>query len=117
MGLLDGGLKGSVVAGLAIGIGAAVLGPAVLPALAGVAKPLLKAAIKSGLLLYEKGKETAAELSEVVEDVIAEAKSEMEEVNAEAATAEVAAGATVRPARPRSKRKIQQVQQGRRNFG
>lgn len=102
MGLLDNGLKGNVMMGLAIGIGAAVMGPAVLPALAGVAKPLLKAAIKSGLLLYEKGKETAAELSEVVEDVVAEAKAEMEEVHAEAAPAAVAAGATVRTTKPRS---------------
>lgn len=105
MGLLDGGLKGNVMMGLAIGIGATVLGPAVLPALAGVAKPLLKAAIKSGLLLYEKGKETAAELSEVVEDVVAEAKAEMEEVYAEAAPAATVAGATVRTTKPRTSRK------------
>jgi hypothetical protein len=105
MGLLDSGLKGNVMLGLAIGIGAAVLGPAVLPALAGVAKPLLKAAIKSGLLLYEKGKETAAELSEVVEDVVAEAKAEMEDVYAEAAPAAAAAGATVGTPKPRTRRK------------
>jgi hypothetical protein len=105
MGLLDSGLKGNVMMGLAIGIGAAVLGPTVLPALAGVAKPLLKAAIKSGLMLYEKGKETAAELSEVVEDVVAEAKAEMEEVHAEAAPAAAAVAATVRTTKPRSHRK------------
>ena len=53
MGLLDNGLSGNAVTGLAMGIGAAVLGPMVLPALAGVAKPLLKEAIKGGLMLYE----------------------------------------------------------------
>jgi hypothetical protein len=105
MGLFDNGLKGNVVTGLAIGIGAVVLGPVVLPALAGVAKPLLKAAIKSGLMLYEKGKETAAELSEVVEDVVAEAKAEMEEVHAEAAPAAAAGGETVRTTTTRRQRK------------
>ncbi len=84
MGLLDNGLKGNVLTALAIGIGGAILAPVVLPAIAGAAKPLLKAAIKGGLVLYEKGKETFAELSEVTEDIIAEAKSEMAEVHNEA---------------------------------
>lgn len=87
MGLLDNGLKGNVLTGLAIGIGAAILAPAVLPALAGVAKPLIKAAVKGGIVLYEKGKETVAELGEVVEDIVAEAKSEMAEVHKEGAPA------------------------------
>ncbi len=77
MGLLDNGLKGNVVTGLAIGIGAAILAPTVLPAVANAAKPLIKAAIKSGIIIFEKGKETAAELGEVFEDIVAEAKSEM----------------------------------------
>jgi hypothetical protein len=76
MALLDG-LKGNLVTGLAIGIGAAVLAPVVIPVLASVAKPLAKAVIKGGLLMYERGKEAAAELGEVVEDVVAEAKAEM----------------------------------------
>ena len=46
MGLFDDVLKGNIVTGLAIGIGAAVLAPAVLPVIAGVAKPVAKAAIK-----------------------------------------------------------------------
>jgi hypothetical protein len=111
MGLLDDGLKGSVVTGLAVGIGAIVLAPAVLPALAGVAKPLLKAAVKSGIILFEKGKETAAELSEVVEDIVAEARAEMAEVHeagapaAAAATTAAAAGAPARRASPRRRKK------------
>ena len=78
MGLLDNALKGTVLTGLAIGIGAAVLAPAVLPVLAGVAKPLAKAAMKSGLILYNKGREIVAEAGEVTEDLWAEAKSEAE---------------------------------------
>ncbi len=87
MGLFDNGLKGNLLTGLAIGIGGAILAPVVLPALAGVAKPLLKSAIKGGLVLYEKGKETFAELSEVAEDVVAEAKAEMAEAHNETAHA------------------------------
>jgi Protein of unknown function (DUF5132) len=109
MGLLDNGLKGNVVTGLAVGIGAVVLAPAVLPALAGVGKPLLKAVVKSGIILFEKGKETAAELSEVVEDIVAEAKAEMAEAHeaapAAAAATTAAAGATVRRASPRRQKK------------
>ena len=87
MGLFDNGLKGNILTGLAIGVGAAVLAPAVVPALANVAKPLIKAAIKTGIIMLEKGKETAAELSEVFEDIVAEAKSEMTEAHSDAAPA------------------------------
>ncbi len=78
MGLLDNAVKGTVLTGLAIGIGAAVLAPVILPVLAGVAKPLAKAAMKSGIMLYNKGKEVLAEAGEVTEDLWAEAKTEAE---------------------------------------
>lgn len=87
MGLFDNGLKGNVVTGLAIGIGAAVLGPTVLPVLASVAKPVAKAAIKGGLVLFEKGRETFAEVSEVVEDLVAEVKAEISEAEKAASAA------------------------------
>ncbi len=79
MGFLDNAVKGTVLTGLAIGIGAAVLAPVILPVLAGVAKPLAKAAMKSGLLLYNKSKEVVAEIGEVTEDLWAEAKTEAED--------------------------------------
>lgn len=79
MSLFDNGLKGNILGGLAIGIGAAILAPAVVPALASIVKPLAKAAIKGGIILYEKGKETVAEISEMVEDIVAEAKVEITE--------------------------------------
>lgn len=79
MGFLDNAVKGTVLTGLAIGIGVAVLAPVVLPVLAGVAKPLVKAAMKSGLLLYNKSKEVVAEIGEVTEDLWAEAKTEAED--------------------------------------
>ena len=77
MALFDDVLKGSLITGLAIGIGAVVLAPVVIPAAAQIVKPLAKAAIKGGIVLYEKGRETIAEMGEVVEDLIAEAKAEM----------------------------------------
>lgn len=78
MGFLDNAVKGTVLTSLAIGIGAAVLAPVILPVLAGVAKPLAKAAMKSGLVLYNKGREVVAEVGEVTEDLWAEAKAETE---------------------------------------
>ncbi len=79
MSLFDNGWKGNIVTGLAIGIGSAVIAPIVIPILASIAKPVAKASIKGGLMLYEKGREAVAEAQEVVEDLIAEAKSELAE--------------------------------------
>ena len=76
--LEDGILAGNGLAtGLLVGIGAAIIVPALFPAVATVAKPLVKGAIKVGVTLYEKGNEAIAEVSEVIEDLVAEAKSEM----------------------------------------
>jgi hypothetical protein len=85
MALLDNGIRGNLMTGLAIGIGAAILAPIVIPAVAAVAKPLAKAAIKGGFLLYERGKEAVAEAGEVIEDLVAETKAEIAEVHKEAA--------------------------------
>ncbi len=79
MALFDNGLKGNLLTGLAVGIGAAVIAPAVMPVLAGVAKPLAKALIKGGISLYEKAREVIAEGGEVLEDIVAEAKAELEQ--------------------------------------
>lgn len=87
MALFENGLKGNILSGLAIGIGAAIVAPVVIPIAASVVKPLAKAAIKGGIMLYEKGKETVAEVSEMVEDIVAEAKSEMAEEHKETSIA------------------------------
>jgi hypothetical protein len=91
MGLWDDFVKGNVVTGLAIGIGAAVLAPVVIPIVASAAKPLTKAAIKGGLALYESGRETLADVGEVLEDLVAEARAELAEER-KAAVAAVAEG-------------------------
>lgn len=79
MALLDNGLKGNILTGLAIGVGAAVIAPAVIPVLAGIAKPIAKALIKGGITLYDRTREAIAEGSEVLEDIVAEVKAEIEE--------------------------------------
>lgn len=70
--------KSNIAMGLAVGMAAAVLIPLALPVLARASKPFAKAVIKSGLIVYEKGREAIAEVTEVVEDVVAEAKAEIE---------------------------------------
>ncbi len=74
---LDDFFKADTAKTVGIGIGAALLIPVVLPMLATVGRPVAKAAIKSGLILFEKGRETLAEVGEVFEDLVAEAKAEI----------------------------------------
>ncbi|GEM_PF-1436026 len=76
---LDDIFKNKVASGLAIGIGASILAPVVVSVLSEVGKPILKATMKSGILLFEKTKELAAEVTETTEDLWAEAKAELEE--------------------------------------
>ncbi len=64
------------------GIAAIVLLPVFVPVVAGVGKPVAKAAIKGGILLYEKGKGVIAEVGESLEDIMAEAKAELAEQHA-----------------------------------
>lgn len=64
------------------GIAAIVLLPVLIPVVAGVGKLVAKAAIKGGILLYEKGKGVIAEAGESLEDLVAEAKAELAEAKA-----------------------------------
>jgi hypothetical protein len=82
--------KGDAAKGLAIGVGVAVLAPLVLPVVASAARPLARAAIKTGIVLYEKSRETVAEIGEVMEDLVAEARAELEQNPAAEQAAEVA---------------------------
>ncbi len=61
------------------GIAAVVLLPVFIPVVTGVGKPIAKAAIKGGIVLYEKGKGVIAEVGESLEDIMAEAKAELAE--------------------------------------
>jgi hypothetical protein len=64
------------------GIAAIILLPVIVPVAGKVVKPLAKAAIKGGIVLYEQGKGVIAEVGETLEDLIAEAKAELAEVEA-----------------------------------
>ncbi|MCX8069326.1 MAG: DUF5132 domain-containing protein [Thermodesulfovibrionales bacterium] len=80
MPIFENGLRGNILNGLAIGIGAAIIAPALIPVVSSIVKPIAKAVIKGGILCYERGKESIAEISEMVEDIAAEAKAEIEEM-------------------------------------
>lgn len=70
-------LDSALTKGLAIGVGAVVLAPVVSPVVAKVTKPLLKTTIKTGLVFLEKARIAGAEAWETLEDLTAEARSEI----------------------------------------
>jgi len=73
-----------LVEGLGVpGIAAIVLLPVFVPVVAGVGKPIAKAAVKGGILLYEKGRGVISEVGETFEDIMAEARAELAEEQAE----------------------------------
>ncbi len=77
---LDDIVKNGTPLGIAIGLGAAVLATAIVPALPAIvraSRPTARAAMKSGLILLEKGREVMAEASEELEDIMAEVKAEL----------------------------------------
>jgi hypothetical protein len=98
MAILDELLESKVVTGLAVVVGAAILAPVIVPIATGVLRPVAKSVIKGGILLYEKGRETGAELAEALEDLVAETKAEMETPAAQAATTAAAAQEVSPPA-------------------
>lgn len=63
--------------GLAIGMGAALIGLAAIPALIIAGRPVARVAIKSGILALEKGREAMAIASESLDDLVAEVRSEL----------------------------------------
>ena len=72
---------------IAVGAGIVLLAPIVMPIVAGLLKPVAKAAIKGGLIAYNTVKVTAAETLESLEDIAAEAQAELAEKPAAKGTA------------------------------
>ena len=99
MAAFDKLFKDNLALGLAVGVGVALLVPVVAPMLATLARPLAKSAIKSGLIVFDKTRETVAELGEVFDDLVAEAKAEL---TATAAAGAAAATAAATPPHPLS---------------
>ncbi len=75
MALLDDMFKGWVP-GVLVGVGVAMVAPKILPVLMNVGRPLIKSAIKGGLVVSNKMKELTAEMSEQFNDMVAEVKAE-----------------------------------------
>ena len=61
---------------LAVGVGLALLAPVILPAVAGMVRPLMKGLIKGGLTVADTVKEMTASTGEELSDVYAEAQAE-----------------------------------------
>lgn len=53
------------------------LTPVVLPLLVRAAKPVARAVLKAGVIVYERGREALAEGREMVHDVVAEVRAEL----------------------------------------
>lgn len=88
MALIEDVFKGNLATGLAVGVGAVILGPTVIQAIGSALRPAAKAAIKGGMVFY---RETLSEIGEMASDLLAEARAELEQ---EAHTGpEAAAGA------------------------
>ena len=72
-------MKNDVVKNLVIGLGVSILVPIVVNLLVPVVRPLARSTLKGGILVYEKGRETVAEIGEVVDDLVAEVQEELQE--------------------------------------
>lgn len=78
MAALDHDTK-KILLGVGIGLGGALLIPAVAGVLGIVGRPLVKAALKHGVLAAERSRERLAVLAEGLEDLVAEVRAEVEE--------------------------------------
>ena len=74
MALFEDVFEGGTGTGLAVA-GAMILAPTVLPTVGRLLRPVAKAAIKGGLVLY---RETLAGVGDVAGDLVAEARAELE---------------------------------------
>jgi hypothetical protein len=89
--------KSNLAVGITAAIAATVLAPVLVPILTVAGRPLVKSLVKGGVILYERGRETVAGAGEVMEDLIAEVRSEMEQPRT-AATDAAAGVAAQQPA-------------------
>jgi hypothetical protein len=83
---LVAGFESSWVPSVLIGVGVVLVAPMVVPALATGMRPLAKAVMKGGIMVYEKGAEVLAEAGEQLSDLVAEVRSELDAIAAAAAS-------------------------------
>lgn len=80
--------KNNFVVGVTAALAATVIAPMLIPVIKRSGRPLAKSLVKGGLVLYEKGREAVAGAGEMMEDVVAEVRTEaMERQSATAADA------------------------------
>ena len=70
-------LKSDFAKGLALGLVAAAAIPLLLPLATTLRRPLVRAATRAGLVVYERTRDTLAELGEVADDFAAEARADL----------------------------------------
>lgn len=70
---------GLSLGGIALGVGAILAAPVVLPVITSLTKKALKATIKGGLLAYEGTKVALIESKETIETLASEAKAEVQQ--------------------------------------
>ncbi|MBO0735745.1 MAG: DUF5132 domain-containing protein [Alphaproteobacteria bacterium] len=95
MALIEDMFKGNLLAGLAVGVGAVLLGPTVIETVGRVLRPAARTVVKRGMVFY---RETLSEVGETASDLFAEARAELEqarELGAEASA--VGAGCRTDP--------------------
>jgi uncharacterized protein DUF5132 len=72
---VEGMTEGGALTGVAVGLGVLFLAPGVLPAVGKALRPIAVGAIKTGMTVYNQ---TAASVREATEDLVAEARAELE---------------------------------------
>jgi hypothetical protein len=69
----------NILIGIAVGVAAAGAVKAFGPAFKGVGRPLAKGVVRSGIKIYDVSREFVAQAAEMIEDLVAEVRSEVEE--------------------------------------
>ena len=69
--------KSDLARGMALGVSAALVAVAAIPVIITASRPIARVAVKSSLLVLEKGREAMAVAEEQFEDLVAEVKAEM----------------------------------------
>src|ERR1700739_4656528 len=72
------GRFGTIATALVAGFAGGLLAPLILPRLERNTRPPTKSMFKTGIALYERGRERAAEIGEMASDMLAEARAEYE---------------------------------------
>lgn len=72
------GVKDTCLAGVSVGAATLLMVPVLIPMAVQAARPLLKEAIKGGILCSRQGRDALVEVARVVDEAIAEARAELD---------------------------------------